>query len=379
MHDRSALGPANVSDEQLATMVAGVLECDPASTTLATSFVDEVAYDLPAITTAGRFWVQGLALVGGREVPFKLFAKHVQSWTRSPLFDQVPLEFREQAAASVPWRTEALVYRSDLHERLPEGLTMPRCLGVFDLDELSACIWLEPVEIHPVAWTTEHYAHVASLLGRMAAAPGVIELATVGGHDFHVRDYVRGRLEIQVLPMLHDPQLWEHPLVAGAFDATLRRRLLAAADLVTELVEELSTYPLLTSHGDACPNNLLTTDVPDQVVLIDFGFWTLQPVGFDLAQLLVGDAQLGRTSTAMLAEIEQAILPAYVAGLRAEGCDIALDDVRRAHALQLLLFTGLSALPVELLDQPPSPALRRTVDSRAEIIRFSLDLLDATS
>ena len=379
MHDRTALGPADVTDEQLTAMVADLLGADPETTTLSSSFADEVPYDLPAITTAGRYWVHGLTLVRGRDVPFRLFAKHVQSWTRSPLFSDVPPEFREQAAASVPWRTEPLVYRSDLRERLPEGLTMPRCLGVFDLDELSAAIWLEPIPLRPAAWTPALHAHAAQLLGRMAANPGVLELAGVGGHDFHIRDYLHGRLEVQVLPMLHDPQLWAHPLVADSFDADLRRRLLDAAERVPELVEELSAYPMLTSHGDACPNNLLTTDVPGEIVLIDFGFWTLQPVGFDLAQLLVGDAQLGRSSTADLAAVDDAIVPAYVAGLRAEGCELSVQDVRRAHALQLLVFTGLSAIPVEYLDQPPTPALHRTADARAGITRFSLDLLDATA
>ncbi len=379
MHDRSALGAADVSDEQLTEMVADLLGADPRTTTLSSSFADEVPYDLPAITTARRCWVHGLALVRGRDVPFRLFAKHVQSWTRSPLFADVPPQFHAQAAAAVPWRTEALVYRSDLHERLPEGLSMPRCLGVFDLDELSAAIWLEPIPVRPIPWTPQLHEHAARLLGRMAASPRVLELAGVGGHDFHVRDYLHGRLEIQVLPMLHDPRIWAHPLVAESFDADLRRRLLATAERAPELVEELSAYPMLASHGDACPNNLLTTDVPGEFVLIDFGFWTLQPVGFDLAQLLVGDAQLGRSSTAHLAAVDDAIVAAYTAGLRAEGCELSVQDVRRAHALQLLVFTGLSTIPVEHLDQVPTPALHRTADARAGIARFSLDLLDATA
>ena len=182
-----------------------------------------------------------------------------------------------------------------------------------------------------------------------------------------------------MLPMLQDPQVWEHPLVAASFDTGLRHRLLEVAERAAELVEELSAYPMLSSHGDACPNNLLGTDVPDELVLIDFGFWALQPLGFDLAQLLVGDIQLGRGTEATLAEVEEAIVPAYAAGLRAEGCDVAERDLRRAHALQLLIFTGLSTIPVELLDQPPTPALHRTAKVRAAITRFSLDLLDATA
>ncbi len=143
-------------------------------------------------------------------------------------------------------------------------------------------------------------------------------------------------------------------------------------------MDELAAYPMLTSHGDACANNLLAAEGTEDVVLIDFGFWTLQPVGFDLAQLLVGDLQIGRGTSDRLADVEAAIVPAYVAGLRAEGCAVPERVVRRAHALQLLVFTGLSAIPVELLDQPPTPALQAVSRTRADIVRFSLDLLDTT-
>ncbi|MCW2846963.1 MAG: hypothetical protein JWR90_937 [Marmoricola sp.] len=379
MTDRSALGPADVTDEQLTRMVADLMGTDPAETTLVCSSVEEVAYDLPAITTAGRFWVSGLAEVRGSEVPWALFVKHVQAWSRSPLFQLVPVEVRPMAAASVPWRTEPLVYRSDLCDRLPAGLRMPRAVGVFDLDDLSASVWLEVVETRPVEWDLPRYARAAELVGRLAASPRTVELAGVGEFDFALTDYLEGRLRHQVLPMLADQGLWSHPLVAPAFDPGLRERLLAAADRAGSLVDELSSLPYGASHGDACPNNLLVPAHGDDFVLIDFGFWGEMPLGFDLAQLLVGDVQVGRRSSAGLAEVDTAILRAYVAGLRAEGCRVPADVVRRAHALQLMIFTGLSTLPFELLDQEPTPALHHAAAERAAIARYSLELLDATA
>ena len=144
-----------------------------AETELVSSEAEEVDYDLPAITTAGRYWVRGVARVSGREEPFAFFVKHVQSWSRSPYFSMVPAEQREVAEASVPWRTEPLAYRSDLGDRLPEGLTMPRALGVFDLDDKSAAIWLEVVPTETAPWDLERYARAAHLLGRMAASGAV--------------------------------------------------------------------------------------------------------------------------------------------------------------------------------------------------------------
>ena len=268
MHDRTALGPADVTDEHLASMAANVLGLDPARTSLLDSCAEVVPYDLPAITTAGRYWVHGHVTTGNGALPFRLFVKHVQSWGRSPFFALVPEEFRAMAEASVPWRTEPLVYRSDLGDRLPPGLSMPRALAVVDLDEKSAAVWLEEVEDEAVEWDLARYADAATLLGRLAVSARVAQRAGVGGHPFHIRDYLRGRLGMQVLPMLHDEDLWRHPLVAAAFDAGLRDRLLGAADLVADHVEELAALPLATGHGDACPNNLLVRRGEEGFVLI---------------------------------------------------------------------------------------------------------------
>ena len=69
MHDRSALGPADVTDEELTSMVADLLGSAAEAVEVVESHADEVAYDLPAITTAGRYWVSGTAQVDGEAKP----------------------------------------------------------------------------------------------------------------------------------------------------------------------------------------------------------------------------------------------------------------------------------------------------------------------
>jgi hypothetical protein len=379
MNDRSALGTADVTDEQLASMVADLLGTDPSTTDLVDSTADEVDYDFPTITTAGRHWVHGTARAGGRERPFRMFVKHIQSWARHPLFAQVPTEMREMAASGVPWRTEALAYRSDLGDRLPHGLTMPRAVGVFDIDEESSSIWMEEVPVTPVKWDLARYARAARLLGKLAVSAEVERHRDVGEFGWEVHLYFHGRLSGQVLPMLRDEGIWQHPLVRGAFDDDLRARLLEAADRAAAYTDELAAMPIATSHGDACPNNLLATADSDDFVLIDYGFWGPNPIGFDLAQLLVGDAQIGKGSADDLPAMEEVVVPAYLEGVRAEGHDVPEGVVRRAHALQLLLFTGLSTLPFEHLEKAPTPELHQIAAERAKIARFSLDLLDQSA
>ncbi len=375
MHDRSALGAADVTDDELAAMVADLLGVPSAE--VVSSHAEHVAYDIPAITTAGRYRVAGEATVGGERRSYSFFVKHVHEWIRSPFWAEVPEEISEFARASVPWRTEGAIYRSDLADHLPAGLAVPRAVAVRQIDESSYAIWLEVVPTVDVTWDLARDVAAAELLGRFAAAPGVRALADVGGHDVGVHSYVDGRLAHQVLPVLRHEDAWRHPLVAEPF-GPLRDRLLVAADQVPAYADELASLPLLVAHGDACSNNLLVRPDRPGLTMIDFSYLAPMPVGFDLGQLLVGDVQIGKRATDDLAERDAACAAAYRDGLAAAGVDLPLATVTRAHALLLLLFTGLSTIPTEMLGEQPTPELHAIAATRADIARFSLDLLDAT-
>lgn len=378
MNDRSVLGSADVTDDALAAMVADLFAIDDTTAvTLVESNAEPVPYDIPAITTGGRWWVRGTARVGDVARPFTLFVKQVHEWSRSPFFADVPPEIQAFAAQQVPWRTEGAVYRSDLGDHLPPGLTMPRSVGVHEIDDLSYSVWLEEVPAIDVAWDLARHRSAARLLGRFAGSAAVRDRTEVGGHEWDVTRYVDGRLKFQVLPMLGSEDLWQHPLVDDTF-RDLRPRLERAAAGVDAVAAELMTLPVLAGHGDACPNNLLVRLDRDGFTMIDFGFFTALPVGFDLGQLLVGDVQIGRRSPQDLAERGAACLASYVDGLAAEGVEIDTATVRRAHALHLLLFTALSALPFELLDAEPDEQVRAMAATRATIARYVLDLVEAT-
>ena len=241
----------------------------------------------------------------------------------------------------------------------------------------AAAVWLEAVPARDVCWDLDRYRRAAYLVGRLAASPAVAPLASLREVEWSLGIYTSGRLNVQVIPMLMSDDVWQHPL-CSAFDAELRDRLRAAAEQAEALAAEGDALPWLTSHGDACPNNLLD-DGSGDVVMIDFGYWGGAPVGFDLQCLLVGDVQIGKRSAATLAEVDETIIAAYVEGLRAEGCDIPEAVVRRSHAIRSLLMTGLSTVPVDLFDRPVTDDTQRIADDRALIARYCLDALDSTS
>ena len=144
MGTRDELGAADVSDAQLAAMVADLLHED--SVELLDSRVDPVDYDLPAITTGGRWWVSGHATTQCAKAPYRFFVKQVQSWSRSPFFQLVPEHLQEWAASTVPWKTEAEVYRSDIGGLLARGTAGTAVPGrLRPRRHVPSAIWLEVV------------------------------------------------------------------------------------------------------------------------------------------------------------------------------------------------------------------------------------------
>jgi hypothetical protein len=372
---REVLGADDVTDAELEAMVADLW--DLPSVRLLDSTAEPVAYDVPSILTGARTWVHGQADAGNGPAPFTFFVKRVHNWRHSPAFVGVPPEMGEWAASSVPWRAEPLLYASDLAGRLPDGLTMPRAVRVDERPDETAVIWMEAVEAGPEPWDLETYVEAAGLLGRMSGSARVAELADIDPLPWHIQYFIQGRIGHTVLTGLFDDATWEHELVAPYF-SDLRPRLTAVAGHLDVLGEEFARMPHRTSHGDACPNNLLRHPSGPGFTLIDFGFWRPQPVAFDLSQLLVGDIQIGRRGAADLPEVAEACLTAYAAGLAEEGAEVADATLRRSHAVSLMLFNGLPSLPLEHLAEEPTAAMHDWSLQRSRIARYALDVLERT-
>ena len=338
--------------------------------------IDEVPYDLVAITTRCRQRVSGTALVDGRPVPFSIFVKVVHSWAFSPAFASVPPPFREMAEQTLPWQVEPAAYESTLQTALPPGLRMPRTFAVRWLADRSAAIWIEDIDTDNIRWTTAHIRRAARLLGRFAASASVRAACAPLDQwisDRSVRDYANGRVAMQVIPALRGDELWAHPLVADHFGSDLRSRLLQLVDALPGLLDELDTLPAGVCHGDACTRNLLICRSEPDLVMIDFGFLRYAPLGIDLSQLVVGEIQLGERVPDELSTLSTVALEAFVEGLRQEGNSATIEQVARGHAITMAIFTGVSAIPFELLDEPPTDRVRSIFAARAAVARYILD------
>ena len=164
------LGPAaDVSDDRLAAMVADLLHEDRVEAAGRRRWRRSTT-TCPAITTGG-------ALVGERPRRARRPARRRTGCSSStcrpgsghPFFQFVPEEAREMAAASVPWQHRG--GGLPLRPRRPAAGRADRCpgpSGVFDLDELSAAIWLEEVPVRPATWD-----HAPVRAGGPAAGPAL--------------------------------------------------------------------------------------------------------------------------------------------------------------------------------------------------------------
>ena len=363
-----------LESEDVAALVRAAL--DRPNATVTDVAVEACSEPVTNLMTASLMRVGGLLADDRGSTHWSLFVKTLQSAIHSPAFAQIPAEFHAQALAQFPWRAEGRVYRSSLARHLPAGLRMPAIHRVIDLDDTHMSIWMEDVPLLEADWDLDRYRRAARLLGRMAGRLPERRLpADVLAERKDLREYFFGRVTHAVLPALRDPATWNHPLLREAVDDRLHDDLPALAEAVPPLLDRLDELPRTLVHGDACPQNLLTaTGEPDTLVAIDWTFVGVCAIGFDLGQLLAGRAESGDLDPAALASVHDAIFPEYVAGLRDENCAIDEDRVRLGYLGALLIRSGITSLPTELLAGVDTPELRRLFARRAHYARFLVDL-----
>jgi hypothetical protein len=353
-----ALGPAALPVTELVDMTSAIVGAPVRDPDVHVTPVD---YHWGSPATAGLWRVDVLDAAGA--VGYAYFVKllrHTRLW---PGLRYLPDDAsRAEFTDFFPWRAELDMHRSGIGAVLPDGMRTPALHHVKYADADHVALWWEFVPQRPGPWQSADYRRAAYLLGRLAArrrqgAPVNLMLPEVARPDpggsalryFAARRVLRG-----AVPAMRDKALWRHPVVAAAVDRTgdagLADELLALADRLPKLLDLLDTLPQTYAHGDASPQNLLLpASEPDTVVVIDWGFGTLLPVGFDLGQLLAGLAQAGQADPEELAAIDPVIFDGYLAGLRDERYHVDPGVVRTGYLGSLTARSALCTLPLELL------------------------------
>ena len=159
-------------------------------------------------------------------------------------------------------------------------------------------------------------------------------------------------------------------------DPALPEDMRALADRLPKILDLLADLPQTHAHGDASPQNLLRpAGEAGALVVIDWGFGDLLPIGFDLGQLLVGLAHAGETDPDELPAIDAAIMPGYLDGLAGEGYDVHPRLVRIGYLGGLAVRSAPCALPFEQLSEhAPSDELLGLFANRLRLTRVMVDL-----
>lgn len=310
--------------------------------------------------------------------------KRIQHPSHWPGLALMPPPVAEHFVREFPWRFELDMELSGIGRLMPPGMRTARLDHVDTPDDEHATLWWEWIDDPGTTWTQEQYVLAARSLGRLAArrregAPANDTLPALCREvptGYALRMYVGQRTLGATVPALRGPGLRDQPAVAAALDAvgpSTWDDMLALADRIPAMLDELDELPQTFAHGDASPQNLLRPSAePGTLVAIDWGFGSLLAVGFDLGQLVVGLVHAGLARAASLPELVRLVVPAYAAGLADEGWPVPQDVVQRGFALSVQCRSALDSLPFERLSDEPDDAL---VELLVERLRLSQALL----
>jgi hypothetical protein len=236
----------------------------------------------------------------------------------------------ENPSGSHYWRREADAYRSGLFRSLPGGLSVPRCLGVWEHPNESCWLWLEDVTDDAGQWPLERYGLVAAQLALFNA-----EFAT--GRRIPPWAWLSDRWIRKDLDLMGAQinLLMEHQQ-----DALIRRFLPPDSVIRTlrlwsereTFLTALESLPATLCHHDAFRRNLLAPheDRAD-TVLIDWSFVGRSPLGTEIVSLVWVSLVFCEVDATDALEFSDIVFRNYVRGLRDGGWRGSEDQVRLGY------------------------------------------------
>ncbi|MGY1696899.1 MULTISPECIES: hypothetical protein [unclassified Geodermatophilus] len=331
-------------------------------------------HDISAPTTRGLARVRVEGRDGaGRPVELRLVAKELQS-ARYGLPPQMPDDARAHLDATIPWRMEADVLAAGLAECAPPGLRPPTVVAVHEQPGDRLTLWFEDADPVDAPWTAEDTVRAAEALGRLAARRRGRPWPAMPGGDF-LTVYRDEQLGSWAVPWLLDDGTWAAPVMQVPEVAALRAEVCALTTRVTGLHARLAPLPVLPSHGDATPMNLLRpAAAPDTFVLVDWAMAGPAPAGFDLVPLLFGRAECGDAPAEEVPGLLGPAVAAHVRGLAAEGVEVPAEEVETGVLLAALLRYPCTGMPLHVLFEPVTDELLGYAARRAGFVRMVLDL-----
>lgn len=324
--------------------------------------------------TCGVYRFTGTAQVQGERVPWSIILKFVQ------LADGIQASSDDPAHSNY-WKREMLLYQSALLDDLP-GIAAPRCFGVVERGD-TASIWLEDIRgAVPAPWPLERYYWVAYRLGILNGH--YLVGTSLPSDKFLSRRWVEGFVASWDPVRAAIPQVQDHPDFQQVWPGSTLERftgLLGERETFHAVLNEL---PHTFCHLDVFHNNLMVrpdSSGDEQLVLVDWAFVGLAPIGAELAPLIAAPPFFSGEDAHRMPEAEGAAFEGYCDGLRASGWDRDPRLARLGYLASIAVRFGLIPLGVLATDEAAMAEFARRngksvdefVDGVSVMARFLLD------
>jgi hypothetical protein len=239
------------------------------------------------------------------------------------------------------WKREVLLAQSGMIERLPGPVRAPQFYRVDETAD-GAWLWMEHVESHRSSpWVLDDYVFAAYQLGYWNGA-------CITGMPLPTEAWLARQHYRSWLSYVNHERDWPFPLHQKYISDDTRNRierLWAEREMFFSILEDL---PQVFSHFDSQRRNLFIRrdkDEQEELVIVDWAFCGLGPLGAELSGLVSTTAMLLDWPSSALPELEAAAFGSYVQGLRKAGWSGDANFVRLAYLTWHSVWRGCAFVP----------------------------------
>jgi hypothetical protein len=227
------------------------------------------------------------------------------------------------------WRRESLAYETSLAATAYRGeITAPEVLQVSPRPDGKVELWLADVGgVGGFDWPVPRLARFAYELGAGQARWA----GRIPDSPWLSRRWLAQYLDAGPSRFVRiDAADWDHPNVAAAWPAEVRRRLRRLWADRDRMLAAAEAGERTLCHLDVWPANLI--DGNGASVLLDWAFTGEGAIGEDIANLIVDSFADGLMDVSLLPELAESATDRYLEGLRDGGWPGSGDAVRSAIA-----------------------------------------------
>lgn len=318
---------------------------------------DPITYASVGVESRGLFRLHGMAMTESRNSTWSVILK---------VFRPLPDGSTTPADSSHYWKREGLAYTSDLLEDLPEGVRVPSCYGLEEMEDGSLWLWLEEAQSDmPPPWPLSRFRlaayHLGLWNGRFLLPHSLPE------YPWLSREMTRVWAEenAYTLDLIAQSEVWQNPPLSVAFVQPVRERLLRLWKERERFYTILAALPQTICHHDAGHRNVFachSSAGQAQTLLIDWELVGYGAIGEELGNLFA-TALINFEVEPHLAEaFAQTLLDGYAEGLHAAGWQGDPRTIRTGFAIAAVFRWVFAAAgwPVAIATDSSGRAERQT-------------------